>query len=227
MAKRLVPRTRAFYQKYLPIGDRLGEMFYAVWMVVVSLGILGGTGFEGGAIAYVIFIAFGVNAAWGVIDGVTVMHTNIIETARGERTIYQLQTKNDAEARKAGAEMLDDGITSNLSPADREKVLDIIASTTPLEDPTKKHYRPTREDWYYALGIFAIDFLMVFPLVAPLVLFPNPHQAVYISRLLATVIFAIIGAAYARNLNRRRWLAALFLGTLCFSLFTLVFLAGW
>ena len=31
---------REFYEEYLPLGDRLWEAFYAVWMVVVSLGLL-------------------------------------------------------------------------------------------------------------------------------------------------------------------------------------------
>lgn len=228
MAQRLLPMIRTFYRTYLPIGDYLGEMFYAVWMVVVSLGILGGTGFEGGAIAYVILIAFMVNTGWGLIDGLTVMHTNIIERARSEKAIYDLQTKGDAESRKAGAEALSEGITSSLSPSELEKVLDMIALSEPSgEDPRYKRYRPHREDWDYALGILGIDVLLVVPLVAPFLIFPDPLQALYASRLIATVIFATIGAFYAKYLNRRRWLAALFLGTLCFSLFTLTFLGGW
>jgi VIT1/CCC1 family predicted Fe2+/Mn2+ transporter len=156
------------------------------------------------------------------------MHTNIIERARSEKAIYDLQTKGDAESRKAGAEALSEGITSSLSPSELEKVLDMIASSEPSgEDPRYKRYRPHREDWDYALGILGIDVLLVVPLVAPFLIFPDPLQALYASRLIATVIFATIGAFYAKYLNRRRWLAALFLGTLCFSLFTLTFLGGW
>jgi len=88
-------RVREFYTKYLPLGDRLGEMFYAVWMVVVSLGILGGTGFEGGAIAYVVLIAFMVNITWGLIDGITVMYSGVIERRRIDGVIHDLQTAND------------------------------------------------------------------------------------------------------------------------------------
>jgi hypothetical protein len=228
MALRLSSRMRTFYATYLPIGDYLGEMFYAVWMVVVSLGILGGTGFEGGAIAYVVLIAFMVNIGWGLIDGLTVMHTNIIERARSEKIIFNLQTVGDPRSRKAGADALSEGITSTLSSEDQEKVLDMIAATPPpQEDPATKPYRPKREDWDYAIGILSIDFLLVIPLVAPFLIFSEPTQALYLSRIMATVIFAVIGASYARQLNRRRWLAALFLGTICASLFTLVFLAGW
>ncbi len=227
MVERLVPRIRAFYGKYLPIGDRLGEMFYAVWMVVVSLGILGSTELDRGAIAYAILVAFVVNIAWGLIDGISVMHTNIIERARTERMVFDLRSRNDKDSREAAFSALDDTVTSGLDVEDRKKVLDLIAAGPPGNDPIKQRYYPGREDWYYALGIFAIDTTLVIPLVAPLLILTDPAQALYASRLVATILFAILGAAYARNLNRRKWLAALFLGTLSFSVFTLAFLAGW
>lgn len=223
----MTARVRAFYSNYLPFGDRLGEMFYAVWMVVVSLGILGGTGFEGGAIAYVILIAFIVNITWGLIDGITVMYSNIIERKRYDIVTYDLQVTGDEGARTSAAKALEEGITNVLSAANREKVLDMIASTKPGEDPRHHRYGPQKEDWYYALGILMIDVMLVIPLVTPFLIVQEPTSALYTSRAIATVIFAMLGAAYAKELNRRRWIAALFLGTLCFSLFSLVYLAGW
>jgi hypothetical protein len=227
MVVRLVPRIKAFYGRYLPIGDRLGEMFYAVWMAVISLGVLGSAEVDRGLVAYAVLLAFGVNMTWGLIDGLSVMHTNIINKARNEQMIYDLRSRNDRSAREAAVTTLDGSVTSGLEAGDREKVLDLIAAGTPGDDPTSKRYYPVREDWYYALGIFAIDTFLVIPLIAPLFIWTDPAQAIYASRLVATVIFAILGAAYARNLHRRKWLAALFLGTLCFTIFSLAFLAGW
>lgn len=224
----VITRLRKFYATYLPLGDLLGEIFYAVWMVVVSLGILGGTGFEGGELAYVIFIAFVVNITWGLIDGLSAMYSGVIERSQSEMIIYSLQSKNDAGARKEGNRALSEGITSVLDSSDREKVLDMIASTRPIgRDPSSTRHLPQRNDWRYALGILSIDVLLVLPLVAPFLIFQDSHLALYVSRLIATAFFAILGAAYARQLNRRRWLAALFLATLCFTLFNLVFLLGW
>ncbi len=219
---------RTFYATNLPIGDFLGEVFYAVWMVVVSLGILGGTGFEGGAIIYVVLIAFMVNITWGIIDGFTVMYTGIIERARNDKIIHALQNEDNADSRREGNVALSEGITSVLGPADRQKVLNMIAASKCIDwDPATKPYRPRREDLRYALGILSIDASLVIPLVAPFAIVSDPYQALYLSRLIATVIFVILGAYYAKHLNRRRWLAALFLGTLCFSLFNLAYLAGW
>ena len=47
------------------------------------------------------------------------------------------------------------------------------------------------------------------------------------SQLIATAIFAWIGARYARNLNHRLWPAMLLLGGMGFALFTAAYAAGW
>jgi hypothetical protein len=220
-------RINAFYREHLPIGDRLGEMFYAIWMVVVSLGFLGSTELERDAVIFTILLAFSVNITWGLIDGISVMHTNTIEKAKAEKSVYELRTKNDGPSRQAVSEAMGNVVKSGLSEEERGKILDLIARAPPGDDPANKRYYPGRDGWYYALGILAIDAFLVVPLVAPLLIWSDPSQALYASRLIATVLFAILGAAYARNLHRRKWLAALFLGTLCFSVSTLAFLAGW
>lgn len=216
-------RIRTFYAEYLPVGDRLGEMFYAVWMVIVSLGILDTLDPNENAVFYVIIIALGVNMTWGLIDGITVMHTNVMEKAKREEIVYNIRKIKDDDSKKAAMDALDDSITTVLNDDDRRKILEMISVGDPGEDPAKKRYYPTREDWNYAIGIFAIDTALVFPLVSPLIILHNPYQALYFSRLISTVIFMAIGAAYAGNLHRRKWVAALFLGTLCFSLFSLNF----
>jgi hypothetical protein len=223
----IIPRIQSFYGEYLPVGDRLGEMFYAIWMVVVSLGILGSTELTKGTILYVVLIAFSVNIVWGLIDGITVMHSYMLERAKNERMVFDLRTKNDEQARKAARDSLDDSVTMALDEIARERVLDLVAAGDPGEDPSRKRYYASMEDWKYAWGILAIDTFLVVPIVAPLLFWSNTGQAIFVSRLVATVIFALLGAAYAKDLHRRRWLAALFLGTICFSLFSIAFLEGW
>jgi VIT1/CCC1 family predicted Fe2+/Mn2+ transporter len=174
-----------------------------------------------------VLLAFSVNMTWGIIDGVSVMHTNVIARAQAEKKIYDLRTKNDAASRQAVVEILGGEVTSGMGEEERNKLIDLISRPPPGDDPAKKKYYPGRDGWSYALGIFAIDTFLVIPLVVPLFIWSNPEQGLYVSRLVATVLFAILGAAYARNLNRRMWLAALFLGTLALSVASLAYLAGW
>lgn len=223
----IVSRIRAFYKEYLPAGDRLGEIFYAIWMVVVSLGILGTTQLNKETVLYVVLVAFTVNLTWGLIDGITVMHGYVIEKARIDQTVFDLRSRNDQPTRKEALESLNRSVTVALSDAEKHKVLDMIAAGKRGEDPSRRRYYPDREDWKYAWGLCAIDVFLVVPLVIPLLIWNNTSQAIFASRLIATALFASLGAAYAQDLHRRKWLAALFLGTICFSLFSLAFLNGW
>lgn len=83
----MLSRIRNFYDNYLGVGDRLGEAFYGVWMAVVSIGLLNSVGeITPDHVVSVIGVAFAVNFVWGLIDGVTVMLTNIIQRASGVRS---------------------------------------------------------------------------------------------------------------------------------------------
>lgn len=220
-------RVRAFYRTYLPVGDRIGEMFYATWMVVVSLGIINSVEDPQGIVPLAIAISFAVNITWGLIDGISVMLSGVIDRAKDEEIVYDLRTSDGPAARGAAHDALKDTIVGALGREERDGIIDQIARGAPGEDPRRRPHYAGRAGWYYALGILAIDVFLVFPIVAPLLVVPDVHQAVLVSRLIATLFFAALGVAYARNLNRSKVLAALFLGTLGFSVFSLAYLLGW
>ncbi len=224
----MLDRIRRFYGREVPVGDRLGEAFYAIWMVVVSIGILNSNPTITEAhIATVVLIAFGVNIGWGIIDGATVMHTNIIERAQQDQIVYDLRAGGGADARARARAHLADTALAQLAADEQEKIIDALARGPAGRNPATLRYRPGPDDWRYALAILAIDTLVAVPLVAPLLLIPDVATAVYVSRLLATAAFAALGAAYARHLNRNPLLAALYLGTLGYALFTIAYETGW
>lgn len=220
-------RVGGFLRRYLPIGDRIGEMFYATWMVVVSLGIINSVGDQEDLVTLAIAIAFGVNITWGLIDGISVMLTGVIDRAGGDRVLFDLRSKNDPLTRQEARKALDGTIINALSDEEKDHILDRLADGAPQGNPYYEPYHARREDWYYALGILAIDVLFVIPIIAPLLLVHNVPDAILISRTVATLIFAVLGAAYARRLNRNRLLAALFLGTLGLGVFSLSYMLGW
>ena len=220
-------RVREFYRRHLPIGDRIGEIFYATWMVVVSLGIINSAADQAELVPLAIAVAFGVNITWGLIDGISVMLSNVIDRARMEGILFNLRTRNDTMARQDARDVLGETVLFALDDAEKERTIDRLAEGEPGGDPSKKSYYPAREDWHYAIGILAIDILFVIPIVVPLLVIHNVPDAILASRVVATLIFAALGAAYARRLNRNRLLAALFLGALGFSVFSLAYLLGW
>lgn len=218
---------RGLIRANLSVGDRLGEAFYAIWMVVITIGLLNAEGaVTRELIATVVAIAFGVNLVWGIIDGVTVMLGIIIERAERERALFALRT-GEADGRERVSALIGDTILAGLSAAERERVVDMLTSGAAGADPPTVRYRTSREDWEYALSVVLLDVMLVVPLVAPLVLVPDAERGVYVSRIVATVMFALLGSAYAASLNRNRWIAAVGLGVLGYAVFTLAYLAGW
>ncbi|MCC6735094.1 MAG: hypothetical protein IT534_03065 [Bauldia sp.] len=219
----------AFYTRHLSVGDRLGETVYAVWMVVVSIGLINAeTSITRDRIWEVIFIAFGVNLVWGVIDGVTVMFTNIIDRRKRDVLAFRLRTTGgDAAARAKALDDLEDSIAGVLSDAEKNAIVDRVAAGAAGADPRSIGARPGKEDWAYAVAIILIDVLHVVPLVLPLILIHDVETAIFVSRIIAVTTFAALGAAYARNLNRRPVLAAAALGVLGYALFSWAYAAGW
>ena len=224
----MLDKISAFYAAYFDIGDRLGERFYAIWMAVISIGLLNSGGqVTPGKIAYVVGVALVVNLSWGVIDGVTVMFTNIIDRVQNDRILYDLRTSRDGKATAAALASLADGIVAALPEDEQRAIVAQLAATPPGPDPRQRGYRPNRDDWLYAAGIVGIDVAAVIPVVLPIILITDTDAAIYVSRLIATAIFAVIGADYARNLNYRRIPAALLLGGLGFAVFTHAYATGW
>ncbi|MCW5715240.1 MAG: hypothetical protein KIT43_12070 [Bauldia sp.] len=221
-------RVRKFYEDNLSVGDRLGESIYAVWMGVVSIGLINAEAtITPDLIAEVVLIAFGVNLVWGVIDGVTVMLTNVIDRRQRDVLAWELRSGGNTAARAEAMANLDQTIAAVLPEEERRRIVDLVAKGPPGPDPRRHPARATRRDWGYAMSIVLIDVLLVVPLVLPLILVPDVDTAIFVSRIIAATTFAALGAAYARNLGRRPAVAALALGALGYTLFTLAYEAGW
>lgn len=222
-------RLGAFYTRHLSVGDRLGETVYAVWMVVVSIGLVNAeANITRDHIWTVVFIAFGVNFAWGVIDGVTVMFTNVIDRRKRDILAYELRTDGGNAARRARAlDDLEDSIAGVLTDDQKNRIVDMVAAGPAGSDPRLVPARPGKEDWAYAVAIILIDVLHVVPLVLPLILIHDVETAIFVSRIIAVTTFAALGAAYARNLDRHPLSAALALGGMGYALFTWAYAAGW
>ncbi len=180
-------RVRAFYGAALSTGDRLGEIFYAVWMAVISIGLLNSVDeITEDHIAVVVVTALVANLAWGIIDGVTVMLSAVIAWRKE----------------------------------------DIAAHTMPAE-PLRRRYLPVRAEWMTAVAIILLDLVVAVPIVVPLLLVQEIQTAVYVSRIVATVMFGMLGAAYARNLGWSPWLVGPGLAIAGYALFTAAYAAGW
>lgn len=205
------------------MGERLAELFYANWMVVVSIGLLGAMEASIESIVVVTIVAFAVNLIWGLIDGITVSYGMIITRMQQNKIIRRIQ-QGDTSAKDDAKFSLNDTILSVLDDSELEKIIAAIAAS---EKVPEYHGRPLKSDIFYAIGIVFLDIIMVFPLVLPLYLIPDYHTAVYASHMISVFIFALIGAAYAKKLKKNMWIVAVSFAVIGTILFTTVFEYGW
>ena len=112
--------------QYIPVGERLGELFYANWMVVVSIGLLVEMEASMLSIVAVTIVAFSVNVVWGIIDGVTVMYGMVIGRIQRNDVIKRLH-EGDASARADAKSYLEDTIVDSLDEDDMDIVIDLIS----------------------------------------------------------------------------------------------------
>ena len=90
-----------FQRRYMSLGDMLGEWFYGFLMVAVVCGIIGGyseillesnLGYGRMYLTIVLVVlTFGVNIAWGIIDGSTVIYGGLTDKADLEKVIAGLR----------------------------------------------------------------------------------------------------------------------------------------
>jgi hypothetical protein len=209
------------------VGDRLGEAFYAVWMAVVSIGLINSVSvITADHVLWVVGVCFSVNLTWGIIDGVTVMYSNVIERAERDRALHDLRSGRDGATGEV-RRLIDDSIAGALGEANKDKLAAALADGDPGVDPRTRRYGPGRDDWLYAVGIVLIDVGLVVPVVTPLFVIGDIAMAIYMSRMAAVLIFAALGWAYAKRVNHNPWPAAAFLGVLGFAVFTGAYEAGW
>lgn len=238
-------RAVNFFYDNLPVGDRLGEFFYATWMLMVSVGILNSFFIKSSneALLITLTIAIGVNLSWGIIDGVSVMYSLTIARAAAARLVYALRTKRgDPSVREEAIASFEDSIVGSLSPEEQAKVVDMIAAGVPV-NPSRTKFRTTRPDRHYAVAILLIELMTTVPVLLPLMLVALPWVpivlfvggqpvssvllAIWASRFIAITLFALLGISYAKHTNRNRVVATVFLAALILLVASLSWYFAW
>jgi len=205
-----------FQRRYMSFGDMLGEWFYGFLMVAVVCGIIGGyseivldsnLGYGRIYLTVVLLVlTFGVNIAWGIIDGTTVIYGGLTDKADLERTISKLKKdRNNKELRNNVLDSLGDTSVDYLPDEEKEKIVDRIIDEAP-EAPVK--YQMSRDDRNTLIAIASCDILAVIPVILPYLLLGFGKTPLILSRLIASVAIGYICYLYAEHTGRNKWLTA-------------------
>lgn len=172
-------------------------------MVSVVTGMINATGDPSDpSIERIMLIsALAVNISWGIIDGLTYVIGGLIGRADEDRLINSLRAdKNDLQ------------LKDKLLEKSPEKALS---------------YFPSKDDYKVALAVFLIDFVTVFPVVLPFIIFQDAARAVFFSHIIAVILFFLIGYYWALYLNWNKLKTGVVLAVIGAIVIAFTFYLGW
>ncbi len=221
----------AFQQRYMSYGSWLSEWMYGFIMVAVVTGMINGYAnialflFRWEITLWLIVITFGVNIAWGLIDGYTAIFGGLVDKADQEKLIGGLKRNNrDPELKSSLSDLIEDSVAEYVSEERKETIADWIIEEGP---EFKKKYTLTKEDRNILIATASCDILAVVPVILPFILLGFTHLALFLSRLIAACAIGYLVYLYAEHTGRRKWIAASVFFVLTFIMMAITFYYGW
>jgi hypothetical protein len=224
-------RVFRYQLRYMSYGSWLAEWMYGFIMVAVVTGMINGYGqlalylFRWEITVWLIVVTFGVNIAWGLIDGLTVIYGGLTDKADQEKLISEARKdRNNPELRKGILALLDDSVVEYLSDEKKEKLIDDV-----IDDGVeyKKRYKLTKEDRKVLIATASCDTLAVIPVILPFIILGFTGTALTLSRIVAATAIGWIVFKYAEHTERRKYIAAAVFFFLTLVMMAVTWYYGW
>jgi hypothetical protein len=221
----------AFQKRYMSYGSWLSEWFYGFIMVAMVSGMITGYSviglhlFRWEITLWLMAVTFGVNIAWGLIDGFTVVYGGLVDKADEEKLIGNLKKdRSNQELRGTLLDSIEGSVAGYVSDEDQGKLADSIIDQGP---EAKKKYHFTKEDRNIVLATVSCDALAVIPVILPYLILGFTSLAFILSVLIASFAMAYIIFVYAKHTGRRKWVGAGIFFVLAFIMTLLAYYYGW
>lgn len=165
-------------------------------------------------VSKLLLAAVGCNVAWGLIDGIVYLMSQLFERERRAAMLKTLRQAPDEDAARAAIQShLEPHLASLTTESERRlisnEVLDLV-SRAPGPSP-----HLTRDDWLGALACFALCVGSAIPATIPFLLFDEPLFALRVSNAILLALLFALGAMWARYTGGNRFrtgMALLLLG---------------
>ena len=214
---------QSFFERYLDPGDRLDELLFGLIMVLsITLGVGLATDEGGSTVALTIF---GCNLAWGLIDGIMYIVTQLYDRSRKAQLIKALRSTNsDAEQIATVGSVLDDEL-SPLTSEDERRTLYLEISRR-LNGVSIQQTRVVADDVYGALAIVWLVVLASVPAVLPFLFITDRFVAARVSNGLVLVALFAVGFGFARTIHANQWTVGISTAVLGIAMVGIVMLLG-
>jgi VIT1/CCC1 family predicted Fe2+/Mn2+ transporter len=211
----MIAPLKKFIDVNLDVGDRLGEILFGL---IMALGFTGAVrlGHEEPDNRTLFMGILGCNIAWGIVDGVMYVLSEVFERGRRARVIQQVRAAPDeAAALQQVAAHLDERLAPVLRDEERRQVYRRVLAWARSATPERADIR--REDLFGGMAVGIVVIAATLPMVAPYLLFANPHIAARISNAIGLVMLFLLGKTWGKHAGGNSWqigLGLTFLGML-------------
>ena len=168
----------------------------------------------------------GAVAAWGIIDGVIYVLSEVFMRGERHRLLQYIQSSESEETAVAAIADELDFILEPITSADQRLALyhDMLPYLSQAE-PQKVGLE--REDLVGAGALVLISVVAVLPSLLPLLVLPdNTALAIRISNIVSTVVIFFAGYSWGSHTGTNPWKTGLLLASICLSMVLVAFLLG-
>jgi VIT1/CCC1 family predicted Fe2+/Mn2+ transporter len=186
--------------------ERLSEVLFGLIMALTFTGSIHAAQAGREDLKTILIGAIGCNLAWGIVDAVTYLMSDLVARGRALRSLQALNRAATAEeARGIIEEALPERIARAMKPADFDALrLALVA----LPEPVRRA-PVTARALRGALGVFLLVTLSTFPVVLPLFFVQDPTRALRTSHAVAITMLFLIGSALGRYAGLKPWITGL------------------
>jgi len=187
------------FRAILSPSDRFSEILFGLIMVLTITGTVGlGTSSR----KAVLSAGIGACIAWGIVDGIIYIYSNLLERGRLALALQEVSTctGEGCYLRKIKEE-LKDTIVDTLGEREKHEVAQhILAGLKPIEN----HTSATRDDIRGGIAAGMLVFISGLPLLLPFVFFDD-IWALRLSRIIGFVMLYAIGYRWGGYVGRSRF----------------------
>lgn len=188
-------KANSVRKRLLDPVERTSEILFGLIMALSFTCSLGAAEAGSEDVRVMLIGAISCNLAWGLIDAVIFLMTNLTERARGLATLREVRMASSSDsARDVLAAALPPVVAESLDSAAYER---LVGKLRDLGEPPPAP-RLRKDDYLAALGIFFLVVLATFPVVLPFVFFDDAVTALRVSNGIALVMLFASGYTLGR-----------------------------
>ncbi len=182
--------------------DRFSEIVFGVIMALSFTGTISIATAGEQDIRQLLYAALGCNLAWGIVDGVMYVISNLVKRGRALSTARSIASTGDARtARNILIQSLPEDIVKILPVT----VINDLKSAIAAGAHTLQRPRITRDDLLGAIGIFMLVAASTLPVALPFMLLTDAELALRTSNGIALIIMFLCGYAIGHHAGFGAW----------------------